>query len=522
MSRFRKRKAQVDVSGGSRQRGTPVDKGWMRNLAGDADRFAVLDTETTGVYTSDRVIEIAIVTVGLDGQVLDQFDTLVQPGRDVTATHIHGITASMVADAPSWDEVAGDVAVRLHGACLVAHNVTFDRRMVAGEFTRVGSTLVADRAIDTLAATHGRLGVVCAERDITLDGAHRALSDARATAQLLLSAARECSAGGAAMVAAAQRSGRVLRREDTGQVVLPDQPLIAYLASRLDHRGVGDRVLAYLELVDRVIADMHLDADERVQLLALAGELGLAGNEVSQAHRRFCNDLIDAALDDHIVTPDEYEQLLRVAAMLDVDTNLVDDRTRTYRSTSTAPRLLAPGVEVVFTGDDPDRPRDELKAHAVFLCLSVHSGVRKQTGLLVAADPSSRSGKARKAADYNIPIVSTAEFADLAPGDAVAVHVAEDALANRKVITCSVCRVVWTVPATSSEHTSKPCAECAPTAARSQAPARPTREPGGTNAVASPAAAGVVVTETLICETCGRTWERPRTRGRKPKTCPTC
>lgn len=479
----------------------------LRQLAGGADRFAVLDTETTGVYPSDRVVEIAVVTVGLDGQLLDEFDTLVQPGRDVAATHIHGITATMVADAPRWDEIAGDVAVRLHGACIVAHNAAFDRRMVAGEYERVGSVLHADAVVDTLYGSHGRLGNVCANHGIALTDAHRALGDARACAQLLSAIADDCAPGAPAEVMAAQRTGRVLRREDACQVVLPDPPLIAYLASRLDYAGVEDRVLAYLDLLERVVSDLRIDPAERVQLLALAADLGLTQGDIAQAHRRLTNDLIDAALADHILTPSEYDQLLCVAAMLDVDTTLVDERTRTFRSAVTGPRPLAPGTEVVFTGDDPDNPRDELIEHADALGLVVHTGVRKQTGILVAYDPQSRSGKARKAARYNIPIVSTAEFAALRAGDPVVTVAAADELADRKVITCPLCHATWTVPGTSAEQSSKACDDCAGTT-RTTPPAR----------VTAPAA----TVEQLRCASCGGTWERQRVRGRKPRTCPAC
>lgn len=56
----------------------------LHRSADGADRFAVVDTETTGVYTTDRVVEIAIVTPTLDSEVIDRFDTLV---RAVTSWH---------------------------------------------------------------------------------------------------------------------------------------------------------------------------------------------------------------------------------------------------------------------------------------------------------------------------------------------------------------------------------------------------------------------------------------------------
>lgn len=66
-------------------------------LAAGADRIVVVDTETTGVYPSDRIVETACVTLDLDGRVVDEFDTLVDPQRDVGPTWIHRVTPSMLS-----------------------------------------------------------------------------------------------------------------------------------------------------------------------------------------------------------------------------------------------------------------------------------------------------------------------------------------------------------------------------------------------------------------------------------------
>ncbi len=432
----------------------------LRALAGRADRFAVVDTETTGVYDSDRVVEVAVVTVGLDGQILDTYETLLQPDRDVSAGHIHHITASMVEGAPRFADVAGDIGIRLHGACLVAHNASFDLRMLRNEYKRAELGLEA-APVDTLSASGGRLGTVCADLGIGIEHAHSALDDALACSQLLLRVAERCHPGEPATVTPAQRSGRVLRRRDTVPAQLEDPPLIAYLASRLDLRGVEARFLAYLELVERIVADLHLDREERHQLADLATELGLNHADRRMAHRRYVNELIDAALADRVLTPDEYDQLLRVESMLDLDEGLVDERTRAWRTTTASPRTLEPGTEIVFTGDDPERPRAVLKAHATSLGFTVHSGVRKKTGLLVAFDAASRSGKAKKAADYDIPIVSTADFAALGPGAALSLTTSDDDLAARKVITCPQCLTNRTAPASQQTRQEQFCAECA-------------------------------------------------------------
>jgi DNA polymerase-3 subunit epsilon len=56
-------------------------------------------------------------------------------------------------------------------------------------------------------------------------------------------------------------------------------------------------------------------------------DLGLDDRAVARAHRESINGLIDAALEDQIVTDSELEQLFRIAALLDVDAELVSRRT---------------------------------------------------------------------------------------------------------------------------------------------------------------------------------------------------
>jgi DNA polymerase-3 subunit epsilon len=70
------------------------------------------------------------------------------------------------------------------------------------------------------------------------------------------------------------------------------------------------------------------------------------------------------------------------------------------------------GDLVVFTGD-MDVPREEWIARAASAGLIAHPGVTKKVALVIAADPDSLSGKARKAADYEIPIVTERAFAGL-------------------------------------------------------------------------------------------------------------
>ena len=426
-------------------------------LTEGSDRLVVLDTETTGLGTNDRVVEMAIVTLSADGEVWETWDSLIQPCRDVSCTHIHGITASMVADAPTFEDLAGDVAIRLHGATVVAHNLTFDQRMLNNEFARVGEPDIVTSGICTLRATKMRLSAACASYGVALPNAHRARDDALATAQLLQAVAPDCKPGSPISAPLGlRRTGRVLRREDTEPVVLPEPPAILNQAWLLAFNGVELGLLLYLDMLARSLEDIHLDKTERAGLQLLAERLKLSETHVAQAHRRFVNELIDVALDDNLLTPTEYDVLLRVGSALDVDPKRIEARLRPFQE-QTSTTLLEPGMNVVFTGEHSSYTRDDLSAHAKKIGLKTQNTVTKTTNLLASADTETYSSKAVKARRYRIPVVSVDDFIRAAPGENIVSTMTQKSL---KVVTCPDCLATWTVDAASSRSTSKRCEDC--------------------------------------------------------------
>ena len=100
-----------------------------------------LDLEATGVWTGrDRIVQIAAATIFPDGTV-ETWASLVNPEQAIPAvvTAIHGISDAMVADAPTFAQLAPTVRALLQGRDLAGYNVEkFDRRMLAAEFRRVG------------------------------------------------------------------------------------------------------------------------------------------------------------------------------------------------------------------------------------------------------------------------------------------------------------------------------------------------------------------------------------------------
>jgi len=155
--------------------------------------LAVVDVETTGFNPGpDRVVEVAVVRMSPTGVIEEQFVSLVDPGRDVGPTWVHQITDEMVAGAPSFGDIAGDVLELFDGAVVVAHNAGFDGGFLGFELAHAGiETPTVPAACTMQLARWSRLDVpnfklvtCCDALGLTNTGAHSALGDAVVTAQL--------------------------------------------------------------------------------------------------------------------------------------------------------------------------------------------------------------------------------------------------------------------------------------------------------------------------------------------------
>ncbi|AMM52164.1 DNA polymerase III subunit epsilon [Rufibacter sp. DG15C] len=155
--------------------------------------YAIIDIETTGSQPSDdRITEIAVF-IHDGNQVVDQYSTLINPGRPIPffISQLTGITDEMVRDAPKFHEVAKDIVQITDGKVFVAHNVRFDYSFLKKEFSDLGfnfqrKTLCTVRLSRKLmpGLPSYSLGKLCKSIDIPLRLRHRAIGDAEATAVL--------------------------------------------------------------------------------------------------------------------------------------------------------------------------------------------------------------------------------------------------------------------------------------------------------------------------------------------------
>lgn len=155
--------------------------------------YAILDIETTGgKFNEEGITEIAIYK--FDGHsVVDQFITLVNPERDIQefVVKLTGINSKMLQTAPKFYDVAKRIIEITEDCILVAHNSSFDYRILKTEFKRLGydykrntlCTVALSKKVIPDQPSYS-LGKLCRGLGIPLSDRHRANGDALATVQL--------------------------------------------------------------------------------------------------------------------------------------------------------------------------------------------------------------------------------------------------------------------------------------------------------------------------------------------------
>lgn len=306
--------------------------------------YAVIDLETTGFSPArgDRVVEVGVVLLDRDARVVQEWTTLVNPQRDIGATHVHGIRARDVVDAPLFGDIARDVVDLLGGRTLIAHNQAFDVRFLRAELAAQGFELSEEFAAlctmlwsrRTLGAS--KLGDVCSALGIDnahAHAAHAALGDAQATAQVF-AALRRMTDGDHSWDADVARavfplgvpaahsvhtfSPRAQASVDPVSEKPDDSPLWERITVPVPQ---GDPAAAiYLELLTEVLEDGLISKAEHWRLAAIAQLAGLGDARLPELHARYLDAAVAEAAADGNVTAHERRELQQIATLLDLPT----------------------------------------------------------------------------------------------------------------------------------------------------------------------------------------------------------
>ena len=407
--------------------------------------IAVIDVETTGLnpYRYDRIIEVAALVMQLDGGIIREFVTLLNPERDIGPTSIHGLTASDIVAAPRFLDVAAALLDTLDGCVAMAgHNIRFDQSFLLAEFDRIGVAFPNSPTVCTMnLAGGGTLSSCCEEYGIAFEGdKHAALHDARATAQLLATLLRDAPQEASKIMrlipitwpTVTKYPVHLLTRDESRRRLAEPPNYLQNLFAKAERNLIpetDDRVmLAYTALLDRVLEDRQVDDMEAQSLLDLAAQWGIAGNRIREAHREYLSQLARAALADGFISDTERGDLRQVAFLLGIYGSELDEILETAsrllsRELTEDQPLFEPvgreqltGNRVCFTGECQCRHLGQTITREMATELATHQGmivvetVTKKLHLLVVADPLSQSGKAKKARKYGIRIMHEVVF----------------------------------------------------------------------------------------------------------------
>jgi len=163
-------------------------------------RQIILDTETTGLEPSEghRIIEIGCVELINRRPSNNRYQQYVNPGREIDAgaMEVHGITNEMLAEKPTFADIARDLIEFIQGAELIIHNAPFDIGFLDNELTLMANGKMPQRVedictvVDTLKLARSMhpgqkndLDSLCKRYGV--DNSHRTLHGALLDAEIL-------------------------------------------------------------------------------------------------------------------------------------------------------------------------------------------------------------------------------------------------------------------------------------------------------------------------------------------------
>ena len=409
--------------------------------------FAFLDIETTGFSpkTGDKILEIAIITTDLQGDVVDEYETLINPQRAVTAGHIHGITSGMVKDAPKIQEVLDDIAFHLNGKTIVGHNVDFDLRFINHELSKYYANETRLPGVCTLKLSRKLVPFIpvrtlesfCQYFDIPVPEIHTAACDGHATATLFhtfrqmmlerlpLELFLEEMQHPVKTPVKNHPAGIRYKRSDAGYRAETEQNRLYRLISRLPSNPSDPvPVIQYLNILDDILADRKVTEAEVRQLAGLIEEFHISLDQAMEIHREYLCKLVRVYWLDRYLSDTEINDLKMVASLLGVNesvlSGIIDRETSVAESrqdcSPSAGIEMLEGKCICFTGELTarlnGRPVDRAIAQQLALerGMIIKSGVSRNLNYLVTADADSLSGKARKAREMGIRIVAEPVF----------------------------------------------------------------------------------------------------------------
>ena len=395
--------------------------------------FVAIDFETTGLSPnsphSHRVIEIGIVRFSLENGISAEYESVINPQRDIGPFEIHRISAGEASGAPTFAEVASDVAEMLNGARLIAHNKNFDLRFLRSELDRASISYTDLDAICTMELVGmikpkgpRRLTDCCELLGIEVLDAHRALNDAKMAANIAISVLN--STGFPALTNPVeihgpfQVSSPAVKRGESVPKTVSQGSYLRHVMDRLTHQElpinrIGLAVAEYLNLLELVLEDRRIDQSEADELFDLADRLLIPKSQLGAIHATYFSTICEHALADGSISTEEEYDLQSLGNLLNVgDWREIVNVSSARIPNNSTPIRIAAGTTICFTGA-MKYPRQKCVDIATAAGLVNADRVTKSLDILVVADPDSQSTKAMKAKKYGLRILAATAFFEL-------------------------------------------------------------------------------------------------------------
>ncbi|MEG1997289.1 MAG: exonuclease domain-containing protein, partial [Clostridiales bacterium] len=154
------------------------------------NEFVIIDLETTGLDAEkDQIIDVAAVKVKR-GLIVDQYTTLIDCDKPINdfISDLTGITDDMLVNQPHIEDIIDSLTDFIGDAVICAHNAQFDSAFLHKHWNDQREwldTITLAQIVYPCAASYS-LSWLTSMLDIVNSGAHRALADALATAELLI------------------------------------------------------------------------------------------------------------------------------------------------------------------------------------------------------------------------------------------------------------------------------------------------------------------------------------------------
>ena len=297
----------------------------LEEVSLDQLRFAIVDTECTGLDPkSDRVIEVAVVHLDPGRPPELVLDTLVDPQRSFDSTSYHGLAQWDVAEAPTFEEVAGHVVEATAQRVFAGHNASFDLSMLGPALSRAGCCLDVPPHFCTMEVARKLYGSyalteLCETLGIEHVHQHRASGDALATAELLQRIIKALRDAGITTLAELARSPLRFRFvESVGRRLWP-RPSETCKARLVARQGVGRNygghrhLRAYLDEVMGVVEDLHVTEEELGRVRQVREDRGLSDAQAHAVHARVFGRYLARCIEDDEVDRNEATRLARLA-----------------------------------------------------------------------------------------------------------------------------------------------------------------------------------------------------------------